>query len=140
MPSRKLDEDRARACFAELTDALLVGLEQVRAKARSTWLCDDLQKLNGEDWYEPFKLLHGGYIAFAAGRSEEAMKLLGLKRAARMRTRCGSPKGYARALAVAGRKDQARRRCRIFCLASPTTRWRRSPSKTCVPDVRKFRR
>jgi len=33
----------------------------------------ELDTLRGESWYEPFKLMHGGYIAAAGGRSADAL-------------------------------------------------------------------
>jgi tetratricopeptide (TPR) repeat protein len=66
----------------------------------------DLRKLKGEDWYEPFKLVHIGYMALASGRTEDALNALADARrldpdAVRI------TEAYARALALAGRKDEA---------------------------------
>jgi tetratricopeptide (TPR) repeat protein len=66
----------------------------------------DLAALEGEDWYEPFKLLHSGYISLAAGRTEDAVTAFGKAReldanAVRI------TEAYARALAIAGRTDEA---------------------------------
>jgi tetratricopeptide (TPR) repeat protein len=66
----------------------------------------DLRKLKGEDWYEPFKLVHVGYMALASGRTEDALNALADARkldpnAVRI------TEAYARALALTGRKDEA---------------------------------
>ena len=66
----------------------------------------DLAQLEGESWYEPFKLLHGGYIALAAGRTSEALAALEAARkedtnAVRI------TEAYARSLAAAGRTEEA---------------------------------
>ena len=66
----------------------------------------DLAALGGESWYEPFKLLHGGYIALAAGRTEEALEALGAAREADANA-VRITEAYARALVAAGRTDEA---------------------------------
>ena len=102
----RLDETSA-GVLAELTDALVTAWAKFGEGEVDSAL-DDLGKLKGEDWYNPFKYLHGGYIALAAGRTAEALTLLekaqGLDTSAVRIT-----EGYARALAVGGRKDDAER-------------------------------
>ncbi len=66
----------------------------------------DLAALGGESWYEPFKLLHGGYIALAAGRTDEALDALGAASEADGNA-VRITEAYARALVAAGRPDEA---------------------------------
>ncbi len=91
--------------LADLTGALLSAWAAYGAGEADKALAD-LAALEGEDWYEPFKLLHGGYIALAAGRTEEALQALEAalqqdSNAVRI------TEAYARALAYAGRTDEA---------------------------------
>ena len=58
--------------LADLTNALLLAWAQFGAGDTDAALAG-LAELEGEEWYEPFKLLHSGYIAMAAGRTEEAL-------------------------------------------------------------------
>jgi len=67
---------------------------------------ESLAKLEGESWYEPFKFLHTGYMALASGRTEDALKAFEKAReidnnAVRV------TEAHARALALAGRRDEA---------------------------------
>ncbi len=67
---------------------------------------EDLAKLEGESWYEPFKLLHGGYIALTAGRTSEALDALEAALAEDANA-VRITEAYARALAIAGRNEEA---------------------------------
>ena len=91
--------------LADLTSALLLAWARFGVGDVETAL-KDLTLLKGEDWYEPFKLLHGGYIALAAGKSDEAITQLDDAReldpgAVRI------TEAYARALAMADREAEA---------------------------------
>ncbi len=100
----KLNESGA-GVLAELTDALVAGWAKFGEGEVDTAL-QNIDRLKGEDWYDPFKLLHSGYIALAAGRTADA-----ITRLEKARTLDGNAvritEAYARALAVAGRKDEA---------------------------------
>ena len=91
--------------LADLTSALLVAWARF-GEGEVDKALEDLTALKGEDWYEPFKLLHSGYISLASGRTEEAIRLLEQARkldpnAVRI------TEAYAAALAVVGRKAAA---------------------------------
>ncbi|MGH6923641.1 MAG: tetratricopeptide repeat protein [Propylenella sp.] len=91
--------------LADLTGALLTAWAAFGAGEAEKAL-GDLSGLAGEAWYEPYKLLHTGYIALAAGRTDEALKALeaAVKQdgnAVRI------TEAYARALDAAGRTDEA---------------------------------
>ena len=115
-PCEKLNETGA-GVLAELTDALLAAWASF-GEGEVDKALQDLDKLKGEDWYEPFKLLHGGYIALAAGRTDEALTLFEKARelddnAVRI------TEAYARALAIAGREDEAEAALEGFSRALP---------------------
>ncbi len=98
-------DDKGAGVLADLTAALLVAWARF-GEGEVDKAVEDLAKLKGEEWYEPFKLLHSGYILLASGRTEDALKALGKAReldpnAIRI------TEAYARALAVAGRKNEA---------------------------------
>ena len=91
--------------LADLTEALVTAWATYGQSGADQAL-DDLARLSGETWYEPFKLLHSGYIALAAGRTSEALSALEAAwqadgNAVRI------TETYARALAVAGRSEEA---------------------------------
>jgi tetratricopeptide (TPR) repeat protein len=98
-------EDSGTGVLADLTSALLVAWARFGEGEVDRALAD-LKDLKGEDWYEPFKLLHGGYISFASGRTEDALKLFAKARESDSNA-VRITEAYARALAVAGRKDEA---------------------------------
>jgi tetratricopeptide (TPR) repeat protein len=91
--------------LAELTVALLTAWATFGTGDVEKALTD-LANLGGEAWYEPFKLLHSGYIALAAERTDEALAAL---EAARQEdaNAVRITEAYARALAVAGRTEEA---------------------------------
>jgi len=125
----KLNESGA-GVLAELTDALLAAWSKF-GQGEVDLALQDLDKLHGEDWYEPFKLLHSGYIAFAAGRTADAIKLLGSARS-KDGNAVRTTEGYARALAVAGRKDEAEAALKDFLLRFPDN----SLARVALEDVR----
>jgi len=91
--------------LADLTNALLKAWATFGAGDAEKAL-SDLAALSGETWYEPFKLLHSGYIALAAGRVDEAVTALGEARkqdtnAVRI------TEAYAQALVASGKKKEA---------------------------------
>jgi tetratricopeptide (TPR) repeat protein len=91
--------------LAELTSALLRAWATFGAGDVDKAL-KDLAALEGETWYKPFKLLHGGYISFAAGRTEDAIK--SFKEAlSEDGNAVRITEAYARALATAGQTDEA---------------------------------
>jgi tetratricopeptide (TPR) repeat protein len=123
-------QDSGSGVLADLTSALLVSWARV-GEGEVDKALDDLQKLKGEDWYQPFKLLHGGYISFAAGRGEEAVKLFAKARESDTNA-VRITEAYARALAVTGHKDQA-----IATLQEFLSRFPDSPlARDALNDVR----
>ena len=97
--------DASAGVLADLTNALVAAWAR-SGEGEVDGAIASLDSLKGEDWYEPFKLLHSGYIALAAGRTDEALKYL---EAARERdaNAVRITEAYARALAVAGRTKEA---------------------------------
>ncbi len=97
--------DAGAGVLADLTNALVVAWARF-GEGEVDQAISGLDNLKGEDWYEPFKLLHSGYIALAAGRTDEALKYL---QAARTRdaNAVRITEAYARALAIAGRTKEA---------------------------------
>ncbi len=98
-------DDKGAGVLADLTNALVSAWARF-GQGEIDAAITNLGKLEGEDWYEPFKLLHSGYIALAAGRTDDALKYLEDARghdsnAVRI------TEAYARALAVAGRTKEA---------------------------------
>jgi tetratricopeptide (TPR) repeat protein len=92
---------------------------------------EDIGALEGEDWYEPFKLLHTGYIALAAGRTDDAVTALAKAReqdanAVRI------TEAYARALAIAGRSAEAEAALEDFLLRFPDN----ALAKLTLEDIR----
>jgi tetratricopeptide (TPR) repeat protein len=97
--------DAKAGVLADLTTALLAAWAAFGDGETEKALAD-LEALKGEDWYEPFKLLHRGYIALAAGRTDEALAAFETARE-RDANAVRIVEAYARALAVAGRADEA---------------------------------
>ena len=98
-------EQAGTGVLADLTNGLLVawaefGLGEVD-KALET-----VRSLQGEEWYEPFKLLHSAHMSLAAGRTQEAVDAL-----ARAHEQDNNAiriaEAYAMALAIGGRTDEA---------------------------------
>ena len=102
--AKTLDE-KSPGVLADLTSALLTSWAKF-GEGEVDVALEGLDKLKGEDWYEPFKLLHGAYISLAAGRTADAIAKLEKARAADANA-VRITEAYARALAVAGRKDEA---------------------------------
>jgi tetratricopeptide (TPR) repeat protein len=101
---KTLDKSGA-GVIGELTRALLIAWAEFGAGNVDKALAG-LDDLEGEDWYEPFKLLHRGYIALAAGRTEDALADL-----SQAREQDGNAvritEAYARALAASGQQEEA---------------------------------
>ena len=100
-----LIEDSGSGVVADLTSALLTAWAKF-GKGEIAEALAGLAELKGEDWYEPFKLLHRGYIALASGRTAEAIEALEKAHEADPNA-IRITEAYARALAVAGRKQEA---------------------------------
>ena len=103
--------------IADLTAALIVAWARFGQGETETALAE-LAKLEGEEWYEPFKRLHSGYLLLANGRTDEALDVLAEARdldsnAVRI------TEAYARALAIAGRKPEAEEALRDFLQRFP---------------------
>jgi tetratricopeptide (TPR) repeat protein len=119
--------------LADLTNALVTAWARF-GEGEVDVALDGLGRLKGEDWYEPFKLLHGGYIALAAGRTEDALKSLAAARE-RDPNAVRVTEGYARALAVAGRTKEA-----TDALSEFIARYPDNPlAKQALDDVRSVR-
>jgi tetratricopeptide (TPR) repeat protein len=116
--------------LADLTSAMVAawagfGLGEVE-KAIA-----DIEALEGEDWYEPFKLLHTGYIALAAGRTDEALTAFEKARE-RDANAVRITEAYARALAIAGRVDEAEAALEDFLVRFPDN----ALARVALEDVR----
>jgi tetratricopeptide (TPR) repeat protein len=98
-------EKSSNGVLAKLTNALITAWAQYgqgdAGKALAT-----IDAIEGEAWYEPFKLLHGGHIAMAAGETDEGLKRL-RQAFERDRNAVRIAEAYARALAVAGKSGEA---------------------------------
>jgi len=98
-------EKSGNGVLAKLTNALLTAWAQYgqgdAGKALAT-----IDAVEGDDWYEPFKLLHGGYIAMAAGETDEGLKRL-RQAFEQDRNAVRIAEAYARALAQSGQSDEA---------------------------------
>jgi len=92
---------------------------------------EELDKLKGEEWYEPFKLLHGAYIALAAGRTAEALERLE-KAHGEDTSAVRITEAYARALKVAGKAEQAESVLRDFLMRYPDN----SLARAALDDIR----
>lgn len=99
-----LDEPGA-GVLADLTSALLIAWARF-GQGEVDRALEDLTALEGEDWYEPFKLLHSGYMSLTSGRTQEAIKLLEQARALDPNA-VRITEAYARGLAAANRKPEA---------------------------------
>ena len=103
--------------LADLTTALLVAWARFGEGEIDAALAG-LHELKGEDWYEPFKLLHRGYIALAAGRTEIALAAFNAAReldanAVRI------VEAEARALAIGGKTAEATAALEDFLVRFP---------------------
>jgi tetratricopeptide (TPR) repeat protein len=98
-------EKSSNGVLAKLTSALITAWAQYgqgdAGKALAT-----IDAIDGETWYEPFKLLHGGYIAIAAGETDEGLKRL-RQAFERDRNAVRIVQAYARALAQTGESGEA---------------------------------
>jgi tetratricopeptide (TPR) repeat protein len=98
-------EKSTNGVLAKLTNALITAWAQYgqgdAGKALAT-----IDAIEGETWYEPFKLLHGGHIALAAGETDEGMKRL-RQAFEQDRNAVRIAEAYARALAKTGETDEA---------------------------------
>ncbi len=125
--------DANAGVLADLTNALVVAWAQF-GQGEIDQAISGLDNLKGEDWYAPFKLLHSGYIALAAGRTDDALKYL---KAARDRdaNAVRITEAYARALAVAGKTKDAEDALTAFLALYPDN----SLAKAALDDVRSGR-
>ena len=103
--------------LADLTNALLLAWAHFGAGDSDAALAG-LAALEGEEWYEPFKLLHSGYIAMAAGRTEEGLGFFDEAHEIDPNAQ-RITEAYARALASAGRKDEAEAALAEFLTSYP---------------------
>ena len=98
-------EKSTNGVLAKLTNALITAWAQYgqgdAGKALAT-----IDAIDGEAWYEPFKLLHGGHIAMAAGDTDEGLKRL-RQAFERDRNAIRIAEAYARALAQIGESAEA---------------------------------
>ncbi|HSG94265.1 MAG TPA: tetratricopeptide repeat protein, partial [Afifellaceae bacterium] len=98
-------EKSGNGVLARLTNALITAWAQFgrgdAGKALAT-----IDAVEGPNWYEPFKLLHGGHIALAAGETEEGLKRL-RQAFERDRNAVRIVEAYARALAKSGEAEEA---------------------------------
>jgi tetratricopeptide (TPR) repeat protein len=91
--------------LADLTSALLVAWATF-GEGNVDDALNGLDELQGETWYEPFKLLHSGYIALAGGRMSQALDALKAAQAQDANA-VRITEAYATALAAAGREEEA---------------------------------
>ena len=98
-------EKSSNGVLGKLTNALITAWAQYgqgdTGKALAT-----IDALDGEAWYEPFKLLHSGHIAIAAGDTNEGLKRL-RQAFERDRDAIRIAEAYARALAQTGESGEA---------------------------------
>lgn len=116
--------------LADLTAALLKAWTRF-GEGEVDLAIEELDKLTGEEWYEPFKLLHGAYIALAAGRTAEALERLE-KAHGEDTNAVRITEAYARALKVAGKNEQAESVLRDFLLRYPDN----SLARAALADIR----
>ncbi len=116
--------------LADLTNALVAAWARF-GEGEIDQALGSLNDLKGEDWYEPFKLLHSGYIALAAGRVDDALKSLAAARG-RDANAVRITEAYARALAVAGQKKEAEDALTAFLALYPDN----ALAKSSLADVR----
>jgi tetratricopeptide (TPR) repeat protein len=126
---KTLDE-KSPGVLADLTTTLLTSWAGF-GEGEVDVALQNIDALKGEDWYEPFKLLHGAYIALAAGRTTEALEKLEKARGADPNA-VRITEAYARALAVAGRKDEAEAALKEFLSNFPDN----SLALTALEDIR----
>ncbi|WP_051631161.1 tetratricopeptide repeat protein [Afifella pfennigii] len=91
--------------LAALTSGLLTAWSQYAVGEGETALAT-IEALEGETWYEPFKLLHGGFIANLLGDKEAALAKFG-KAFERDEGAVRIVEAYARQLARNGERDKA---------------------------------
>jgi tetratricopeptide (TPR) repeat protein len=126
----ELVEESGSGVIADLTTALLVAWARMGMGEPETAL-QELGELEGEDWYEPFKLLHRGYLALASGRSAEAVEDLGKAHEADSNA-VRIAEAYARALAVSGKTKEAEAVLEDFL-----SRFPENPlARTALDDIR----
>ncbi len=98
-------EKSGNGVLAKLTSALITAWAQYgqgdAGKALAT-----IDAIDGEAWYEPFKLLHSGYVAMAVGDATQGLKHL-RQAFERDRNAVRIVDAYARALAQDGKVDEA---------------------------------
>ncbi len=100
-------EKSSNGVLAKLTNALITAWAQYgQGQDDAGKALETIDAIDGEDWYEPFKLLHGGYIAMAAGDTDQGMKRL-RQAFERDRNAVRIAEAYARALAQTGESDEA---------------------------------
>ena len=123
--------------LAELTDALLVGMEQVRQGEVDLALqdLDNCTAKTGTSLQAAAQRL----IALAAGRTADAISSLGSARS-KDGNAVRTTEGYARALAVAGREDEAEAALKDFLLRFPDNSLAQVALKDVRAGRRKFRR
>ena len=95
----------SKGALADLTNALLRAWSQF-GRGEVDQALATIREVEGEEWYRPFKLLHTGYIATLAGRTEEALEALRVAQESD-RGAVRITEAYARALSRAGRKVEA---------------------------------
>jgi tetratricopeptide (TPR) repeat protein len=123
-------ENNGAGVLADLTGALLTAWARF-GDGEVDLAIENLDKLKGEDWYEPFKLLHGAYIALAAGRTSEAIERLEKAHEADSNA-VRITEAYARSLAIAGRKDEAEKILQDFLTRFPDN----ALARVALDDVR----
>ncbi|MYZ49820.1 tetratricopeptide repeat protein [Propylenella binzhouense] len=94
-----------KGALADLTIALLTAWAQY-GQGKVDEALATIDKVEGEDWYRPFKLLHAGYINVLAGRNDAAVEILKTAEEAD-RGAVRIAEAYARALSRAGRNKDA---------------------------------
>jgi tetratricopeptide (TPR) repeat protein len=126
---KSLDE-KSPGVLADLTTTLLSAWAEF-GEGEVDFALQGIDKLKGEDWYEPFKLLHSAYIALAAGRTADAVEKLEKAQSADPNA-VRITEAYARALAVAGRKDEAEAALKKFLGNFPDN----ALAATALDDIR----
>ena len=122
--------DAEASVLAKLTRTLLVAWARVGEGEIDKALAD-LDAFQGEELFEPYKLLHTGYVLMSAGRTEQAIETF-------QKARDLDPnnvrvaEALARALAVAGRGEEAIAGIEAFLVDFPDN----SLAKAALADVR----
>lgn len=102
---------------AELTGGLLTAWARF-GEGEVDKAVADLAAMKVDEAFEPFRLLHSGYILLASGRTEEAITVLAKAHGLDANT-VRITEAYARALAIAGRTDEAIKVLQEFLDRSP---------------------